>query len=108
MQKWLALAVFLPLLASTAARAQMKGLIPADVAGVARGHTLDLRVSELHGFDRSLPLVRGMIAQQDFAPNTFVGVGLANLYGRTKRGDARISEPPARSKKPAVTFLLKF
>ena len=43
-----------------------------------------------------------------FAPNAFVGVGLANLYGRKKRGDARIADPPVRSKKPAVTFVLKF
>ena len=62
----------------------------------------------MHGFDRPLPLVQGMIAQQDLAPNAFVGVGLANLYGRKKRGDARITDPPVKSKKPAVSFVLKF
>ena len=108
MPKWLAVAVFLPLLASTAAHAQMKGIVPPDVAGVARVRALDLRLAQQQGFDRPLPLVQGMVAQQDFAPNAFVGVGLANLYGRKKRGDARIADPPVRSKKPAVTFVLKF
>lgn len=108
MRYWLAVAVFLPVLAPTAAHAQMKGLIPVDVAGIARGHAIDLRLSQTHGFDRPLPLVSGMIAEQDFAPNAFVGIGLANLYGRRKRGDARITDPPVRSRKPAVTFVLKF
>lgn len=108
MRYWLAVAVFLPVLASTATHAQMKGLIPADVAGVARGHALDLRLAQQQGFDRPMPLVRGMIAQQNFAPDAFVGIGLANLYGRKKRGDARITDPPVRSRKPAVTFVLKF
>jgi|1186.fasta_scaffold29929_2 hypothetical protein len=108
MHKWLAVAVFLPLLASTAAHAQMKGLLPADVAGVARNHAVDLRLAHQQGFDRALPLVRGLIARQDLAPNGFVGVGLASLYGRKKRGDPRITDSPVRSKKPAVTFVLKF
>ena len=108
MRFWLASAALLPLLAPAAAHAQMKGLVPADIAGAARGHTLDLRLSQEHGINRPLLLVQGMIAQQDFAPNAFVGIGLANLYARKKRGDARISDPPARSKKPAVTLVLKF
>jgi hypothetical protein len=107
MRYWLAVAV-LPLLASTAAHAQMKGLLPPDVAGVARDHALDLRLAQQQGFDRPLPLVRGMIAEHDFAPNALVGIGLANLHGRKKRGDARIADPPTRSKKPAITFVLKF
>lgn len=108
MHKWLAPAVYLPLVASTAAHAQMKGLLPADAAGVAHVRALDLRLAQQHGFDRPLPLISGMIAHQDFAPNALVGVGLANLYGRKKRGDARSADPPVRSKKPAVTFVLKF
>src|SRR4051812_25212890 len=104
MHKWLALAVFVPLLASTAAHAQMKGLLPTEVAHVARNHSVDVRVAQQQGFDRPLPFVQGMIVRQDFAPNGFVGVGLANLYGRKKRGDPRITDSPVRSRKPAVTF----
>lgn len=108
MQKWLAMAVFLPLLASTAAHAQMKGILPFEAVRVAHAHRLDLRPAQQKGFDGHLPVVRGMIAQQDFSPNAFVGLGLSTLYGRRKRGDARITDPPVRSKKPAVTFVLKF
>jgi hypothetical protein len=108
-RKWLAAAAVLPLVATTAARAQMKRLAPADVTDVARDHTLDLRISRQQGNERPLPLVRGMIAQQDVAPNAFIGVGLANMYGRKKGNpNLRLGDPPAPSRKPAVTFVLKF
>jgi hypothetical protein len=48
-----------------------------------------------------------MIAKRGLAPNAFVGLGLARMYGRKKRGDSRISEQPS-ARKPAVTFVLKF
>jgi hypothetical protein len=108
MRKWLAVAAVPPLLAAGAVHAQMKGLAPADVAGVARSHTLDLRLLEQRGFDRPLPLVQGMIAQQDIASNATVGLGLANLYGRKKGQSFRVGDTPTRSKKPAVTFVMKF
>jgi hypothetical protein len=107
MREWLAVAAALPLFAATAAHAQMKGLMPAEVAGVARDRALDLRLSQQHGYDRPLPLVRGIIAQQDVADNAFVGVGLANMYGR-KKGGLRLDDPPVLSRKPAVTFVVKF
>ena len=108
MSKWLAIAAVSPLIVATAANAQMKGLAPADVASVARSHTLDLRISQQRGFDRPLPLVEGMIAHQDVAPNAMVGLGLANMYTRKKGQNLRTGDQPARSKKPAVTFVLKF
>jgi len=50
-----------------------------------------------------------MVVQQDVGTNAFVGVGLANIYGRARSGsNQRISDRPARSRKPAVTFVLKF
>jgi len=108
MQKWLAVAAVPPLLASGTLHAQMKGLAPADVAGVARSHTLDPRLSEQQGVDRPLPLVQGMLAHRDLAPNAMVGVGLANMYGRKKGQGFRVGDTPTRSKKPAVTFMIKF
>lgn len=108
MGKWLSVAAVLPLTVATAAHAQMKGLAPADVASVARSHTLDLRISQLQGVDRPMPLVRGMMVQREVAPNTAIGVGLANMYGRKKGSNLRIGDPPARSRKPAVTFQMKF
>jgi hypothetical protein len=90
------------------AQMQMRGLTPADVAGVARSHALDLRLSQQQGVVAPLSLVRGMIVQHDIAPNTAVGVGLANMYGRKKGSSLRIGDSPARSRKPAVTFQMRF
>jgi hypothetical protein len=106
MREWLAVAAF-PLFAATAAHAQVKALTAPGVAAVSRNHALDLRISQQRGYDRPLPLVRGMIAQQDFATNAFVGFGLADMYRRKKRS-LRADGAPVRSRKPAVTFVLKF
>jgi|SRR3954463_7547893 hypothetical protein len=108
MVRWLAVAAVSPLIVATAAHAQTKGLAPVDVASVARSHTIDLRISQQQGFDRPLPLVQGMLAHQDVAPNAMVGLGLANIYARKKGQNLRVGDTPTRSRKPAVTFVLKF
>jgi hypothetical protein len=108
MLKWLAVAAVSPLIVATAAHAQMKGLAPADVASVARSHSIDLRISEQQGFNRPMPLVQGMIAHQDVAANAMIGVGLANMYSRKKGQNLRVGDAPTRSRKPAVTFIMKF
>jgi hypothetical protein len=108
MGKWLVVAAVLPFVAATAAHAQMKGLAPLDVANVARNRTLDLRISQQQGMDRPAPLVNGMLVRQDFAPNATIGLGLANMYGRKKGSNLRIGDPPERSRKPAVTFQVRF
>lgn len=110
MGKWLAVAAVLPFTVAAAAHAQvqMKGLTPVDVANVARNHALDLRILQQQGFDRSPALVGGMLVRQEVAPNAALGVGLANMYGRKKGSSLRIGDPPARSKKPAVSFIMKF
>jgi hypothetical protein len=108
MRKWLVFAAVLPLLTATAANAQMKGLGTADVARVARTRAVDLRLAQERAFDTRAVVVNGLIARQSFAPNALVGVGLARIYGRNKRGNARITDEPAIGRKPAVTFVLKF
>jgi hypothetical protein len=107
MREWLAAAALLSFFGATAAQAQTKGLITTEVAAAARNRELDLRLSQQRGYDHPLPLVRGMIAQQDIAGNAFIGLGLADMYGRKKRG-LRQGEAPVRSRKPAVTFIVKF
>ena len=108
MGKWLAFAAILPLMSAAAANAQMKGLGIADIASVARTRALDLRLVEERSVDTRAPFTNGLIAQQSVAPNALVGLGLARIYGRTKRGDARITDAPSIGRKPAVTFVLKF
>ncbi len=109
MREWLAIAAVLPLLAATGAEAQMKGLTAGLDAEVVKTRALDLRLSQELGAQRPLPLVRGMIIAHDVAPNALVGLGLANMYTRKKLGsNARGEDRPSRSRKPAVTFVLKF
>ena len=109
MREWLAVAAALPLFAATGAQGQMKGLTADVVAEVAKTRALDLRLSQELGAERPLPLVRGMIVARDLTPNTLVGLGLANMYTRKKLGsNARGEDRPTRSRKPAVTFVLKF
>jgi hypothetical protein len=108
MRDWLALAAVLSSAAAAPAAAQMR-LAPAEIENVARSHTIDLRISQQQGNTSPMPLIRGMVLQEGIATNAFVGVGLANIYDRAKSGsNQRISDRPARSRKPAVTFVLKF
>jgi hypothetical protein len=109
MREWLPVVAVLPLIAAAAAaHAQAKRFTPGQVASVARNHAVDLRLSRQQGFDHPLPLMRGTILQQGVADNAFVGVGLANIYGRKKRADPWITDRPPRSRKPAVSFTMKF
>ena len=108
MREWLAILAIAPLIAAAPVHAQMKGLSPGDIASVARTRTIDLRLSQEIGPQRPLPLMRGMIIRHDFAPNATVGIGLANIYSKRSGSDLRLGERPSRSKKPALTFVLKF
>jgi hypothetical protein len=109
MRLWLAIVAVLTLAGASAAHAQMKGLAPGEVAEVARTRAIDLRLSQELGAQRPMPLLQGMIVQHDFAPNASLGLGLANIYAKKKAGsDLRVGERPARSKRPAVSFVFKF
>jgi hypothetical protein len=109
MREWLVFAAIVPIVSATAAQAQMKGLNPGVAAEVARTRALDLRLTQEQGATRPSPLLRGMLIGRDVAPNAMVGLGLANMYTRKKLGsNARGEDRPSRSRKPAVTFVLKF
>jgi hypothetical protein len=108
MARWLAIFAMLPLFAAAGAHAQVRPLIPNEIVVVARSHALDWRLAQEQGIERPLPLMRGMLVQKTVAPNAFLGVGLANLYGRKKGADSNLGDRPARSRKPAVTFVMKF
>lgn len=109
MTDWLGLAALLAVAATAPGQADMKGLVPPEIASVARARTIDLRVSQQQGYNRPWPLMRGFTVQESIAPNAVIGVGLANIYGRAKSGsNVRVGERPPHSRKPAVTFILKF
>ena len=107
MSRWLVMAVLVPLVPAVPAHAQANPNV-ADVVIVARNHALDLRLADTQGVARSMPLMRGMVVQQSVSDNAFLGIGLANIYGRKKGADPTPGDRPPRSRKPAVTFVFKF
>lgn len=108
MARWLVIAAVSPLFAAAGAHAQQARFFPNEIVVVARTHALDLRLAQERGVDRPLPLMRGMLVQHGVGPNAFLGVGLANLYGRKKGSDPSLGDRPTHSRKPAVTFVMKF
>jgi hypothetical protein len=106
MSKWLAIAVVPALVAASAASAQSSGRF---IAGHATSRALDLRLLEESGTVRPAPLIRGMIVRQQIAPNAAFGLGLANIYTKRKgSAEWRVGEPAPHSRRPAITFMLKF
>ena len=108
MESWLLIAAAVQ--AATAPNAgQMKGLAPVDIGHLATAHVLDFRLKQESPVPGPVPLVRGMIVQHELAPNAAVGIGLSNLYDKRKAGfDSGSASRPKHSRKPAVTFVLKF
>lgn len=108
MRTWASAAAVIPLLWAAAAQAQeMKGLLASDPAAVARRRIVDLRLDRQHGNDDRSPFIRRMLVQQGVSQNAFLGVGLAQMFSRKKRG-ARVGDAPVSSRKPAVSFVVKF
>ena len=109
MQTWLLIAAATQAASAANSGVAMKGLSPIQVGPLATARALDLRLSHEMGDISPVSLISGMIVQRGVAPNAAVGLGLANLYERRKAGfDARDDGRPKRSRKPAVTFVLKF
>lgn len=106
MAKWLVIAAAPALIASTGATAQSSGKL---VAAQATTRALDLRLSQELGVTRPAPLIRGLLLRQDIAQNAAFGLGLANIYAKRKgSAELRIGDPTPHSRKPAVTFIVKF
>jgi len=109
MLSWLLIAAAAQATPGPRLSAGMKGISPVDIGHVATARTLDLRLVQQSGSFGSVPLIRGMIVQHEVGANAAIGIGLANLYSRRKLGyDASSDGRPKRSRKPAVTFVMKF
>jgi hypothetical protein len=108
MQLWLLIAAAGQAASVSNAGAVMRGLAPVEIGRVAAVRALDLRLSQDLRAGSPLPLIRGMIVQRAIAPNAAIGLGLANLFERRAGFDARDDARPKRSRKPAVTFVVKF
>ncbi len=108
MESWLLIAAALQA-ASAPNSGEMKGLSPVDIGHLATAHILDFRLKQESPAAGPVPLVRGMIVQHELAPNAAVGLGLSSLYEKRKAGfDSGAGARPKHSRKPAVTFVLKF
>jgi hypothetical protein len=95
--------------AAVTGQPELRGVAAEEVANVARTRALDLRLSEEFGNQRPIPLLRGMIVHHNFTPNAMIGLGLSNIYAKRKVGsEARSDGSSSRSRKPAVTFVIKF
>ena len=106
---WLLIAAVSQAAATANASADMRGLAPGEIGHLATAHVLDFRLKQDSPLPGPVPLTRGMIVQHELAPNAAVGIGLSNLYDKRKSGiDGGLDSRPKRSRKPAVTFVLKF
>ena len=109
MTRWLGITAAAALCATgSAADAQMKGLAPDAIVSVAKTRALDFRLSQELGNQTTLPLMRSIVLRHQLATNAAIGIGLSNLKAKPAAGDLRTGEGPRRSRKPAVTFVLKF
>ena len=109
MQPWLLIAAAAQAAFGLTNGAPVKGLAPTEIGHLATAHSLDLRVRQQDPASGPAPLMRGMLVHHDVAPNAAVGIGLSNLYDRRKSGfETSDGARPKRSRKPAVTFVLKF
>jgi hypothetical protein len=86
----------------------MKGLGAVAVADAAKNRMLDFRITETPAAASRLPLPSGMLVGRSLAPNATIGLGLANVYQRRRGWNLRPTDPAVRSRKPAVTFVVKF
>jgi hypothetical protein len=107
MESWLLIAAAVQAV-SAANPSEMRGLAPVDIGQIATGHALDFRLKQDSPAPGPVPLVRQMIVQHQLAPNAAVGLGLSNLYEKRTGLDVGAGGRPKHSRKPAVTFVLKF
>ena len=109
MLSWLLIAAAAQAESAPGLSAGMKGISSVDIGHVATARALDLRLVQQSGSFGTVPLIRGMLVQREVGTNAAIGIGLANLYSRRKLGyDATSDGRPKRSRKPAVTFVMKF
>jgi hypothetical protein len=107
MTRWLAAAAILWLLGSSGAQAQ-KSLGGVEPVKERRARIVDLRLTQPIPIDAPQRLGASMIVRQDVAPNAAIGFGLAKVYGKRRGPDLSGGERTVRTRKPAVTFMLKF
>jgi hypothetical protein len=114
MTKWLAIGAAASVVWMNAASAQMRHVVPPEIAGDARTRALDarmthdLRTSQQAPLPIIDPVTGGMLVSRDVAPNATLGFGFTNMSVRKKTGAYVGINAGGRSRRPAVTFVLHF
>ena len=108
MTRWLTAAAAIWLLGSSGAVAQVKSLGTIEVVGKSAGRTLDPRIRPDSGGGIHQYQSASMLLSREVGENAAIGFGIAKVYGRRPTGDYRVGERTVRTRKPAVTFVLKF
>jgi hypothetical protein len=108
MAKWLAIGATASLLWASAASAQLKGLTRPEIRGVSRTKALDLRLPSQADIDPYPAIAGQRLITRDVAPNATLGFGFPKISGnKNLGGEIRISGS-GHSRKPAITFTLRF
>lgn len=84
----------------------MQDLGSSNAAHRAKADALDFRIKQDRPPVGQRPMMRGMLVQHEVGPSTAIGIGLDTA--RNGRIDAATGRTPKRSRKPSVTFVVKF
>ena len=109
MRRWLAVCLAVPVIGSSGAHAQMKGLAPSGALHSTHSRSLEFNMPTPPQFATGPQFANGMITERDVSSNAFFGMGLVSMNGRNRDGsDMRADVPRVITRNPAVTFVLKF
>ena len=109
MQRWLAIAGVVPLIAAAAANAQAnRSNVSGRLVSPNTHPRVNFRLGQEPAFNRFDPPSAAFVAQSQVGPNSRIGFHLINVsrpgFGPEWRTDGRIP----RSRRPAVSFTFKF
>ena len=108
MRRCVAIAGFCALSATTAANAQFMTVLGRSEPPVRHPPPLDFRLIEEPSANRVDPASRGVRADTEVAPNARIGFQMMTI-SRPKLGpEWRVDGRSIRSRKPAVSFSLRF
>ena len=107
MQRWLIIVAVWPLAAATAANAQANRAF--EVREPAHHpRTIDLRLVQEPSLNRVDPPSTGLLAETEVAPNARLGFRMMTVSRPRLGPEWRIDGRSTRSRKPAVSFSLRF
>ena len=108
MQRWLVMVGLGPLLAATAANAQSNRILDTSDPAPRRSDGIAFRLVTEPSGNRVDPPSTGFAAETQVAPNARVGFRMMTVSRPRLGPEWRIDGRSTRSRKPAVSFTLRF